>query len=128
MWESAKEGTTLGAFSLFLKPRDMAKIGQMLLQNGRWDNQQLVDSTWIALATQSHYEYRPYWVYGYYAWLSPFDDIFFYTSSGHGGQMIYVVPEKNLVIVTTAWPYCKHEPPYVEEFKEVFDIIIESCH
>lgn len=127
-WESAKEGTSFGAVSLYLKPRDMARIGQMLLQNGVWNNQQLVDSAWIDLATQPKHEYRPYWVYGYSFWLSPFEDIFFYTATGHGGQKIYVVAEKNLVIVTTAWPYCKDETPYVEDFKEVLDLIIESCH
>ena len=78
IWESANEGTTFGAFSLFLKPRDMAKIGQLLLQSGNWEGRQLIDSTWISLATTEYYSYRPYWVYGYYFWLSPFENIFFY--------------------------------------------------
>jgi CubicO group peptidase (beta-lactamase class C family) len=127
MWESARDGISFGAFSLYLKPRDMAKIGQMLLQGGQWNGRIIVDSSWIALATRPHYQYLPYWVYGYSFWISPFEDIHFYTASGHGGQMIYVVPEKNLVIVTTAWPYCKDEEPYVEGFKDVLDLILESC-
>ena len=127
LWESAPDGISFGAFSLYLKPRDMAKIGQMLIQNGQWEGRHIVDSTWIALATQSHYEYRPYWVYGYYFWISPFEDIFYYNASGHGGQMIVVVPGKNLVIVSSAWPYSKHEEPYVEPFMTLLELIIESC-
>lgn len=126
-WDAGKEGTTLGAFSLFLKPRDMAKIGQMLLQDGTWNRVQVVPPEWIDLATQSHYEYRPYWVYGYYFWLSPFEEIDFFTASGHGGQKITVVTELDLVVVTTGWPYSKDEMPYVEDFHEVFMMIIESC-
>jgi CubicO group peptidase (beta-lactamase class C family) len=127
-WEGGKEGTTFGAFSLYLKPRDMAKIGQMLLQNGVWDGRQVVPADWIQLATQMHYEYRPYWVYGYYFWLSPFEGPDFFTASGHGGQRITVVPELKLVVVSTAWPYSKDEMPYVEDFHELFMMIIDSCH
>lgn len=127
IWEAANEGTSFGAFSLYLKPRDMAKIGQMLLQDGMWNGRQVVQQSWIEVATRSHYEYRPYWVYGYYFWLSPFEDIDFFTASGHGGQKISVVPELDLVVVTTGWPYSKHELPYVEDFHEVFMMILDSC-
>ncbi len=43
-WESANDGTTFGAFSLYLKPRDFAKIGQLLLQNGKWGEKQIIDA------------------------------------------------------------------------------------
>ena len=51
-WESSKDGRTLGAVSLFLRPRDLAKVGQLLVSDGRWNGVQVVDSSWIALATK----------------------------------------------------------------------------
>jgi hypothetical protein len=60
-------------------------------------------------------------------WISPTEDIFYYNASGHGGQMIIVIPEKNLVIVSSAWPYSKHEEPYMEQFMPLLNIIIDSC-
>ena len=40
-WEAAKDGITFGAVSIYLKPRDIAKFGQLLLQNGKWGNGQI---------------------------------------------------------------------------------------
>jgi len=123
-WEASKDGITFGAFSLFLKPRDVAKFGQLLLQNGRWGDQQIVDSSWIAEAT------RP-WVttdspgssYGYYFWVFPaFEG---YAAVGHGGQFILVVPSKMLVVIYTAWPYTSGD--MFDNFNELADLIIKSC-
>ena len=98
-WESAKDGNTFGSFSLFLKPRDLAKFGQLLLQNGKWNNQQLIDSAWIDEATQAHVNSSlvggPY---GDHFWIYPAA----FVCAGHGGQRIMVFREKNLVIVYKA--------------------------
>jgi CubicO group peptidase (beta-lactamase class C family) len=98
-WESSRDGVSFGGSNFYLKPRDMAKFGQMLLQNGKWQGRQIVDSTWIAEATRDRYANG----YGYYFWLLP--DLRSYCAAGHGGQYIIVVPYKNLVVVVTAWPY-----------------------
>lgn len=98
-WESSKTGVNFGGSNFYLKPRDMAKFGQMLLQQGKWQGQQIVDSTWIAEATKDRYANG----YGYYFWL--LSDLHAYCAAGHGGQYIIVVPAKNLVVVVTAWPY-----------------------
>lgn len=101
-WETSKDGVNFGGSNLYLKPRDMAKFGQMLIQNGRWQNQQIVDSTWIGEATKGQYS-ETYWAYGYYFWIMK--DLKAYDAAGHGGQEIIVVPDKNLVVIVTAWPY-----------------------
>lgn len=123
-WESANDGQTFGAFSLFLKPRDVAKFGQLLIQNGNWHNQQLVDSAWIAEATQMHVNSGagggPY---GYYFWIYPAYPA--YVCDGHGGQRIMIFPEKNLVIVYTAWGYTSGE--FFDHFNEMADLIFNSC-
>jgi CubicO group peptidase (beta-lactamase class C family) len=124
-WEAAKDGRTFGAFSLYLKPRDAAKFGQLLLNNGRWNGQQLVDGSWIARSTQPLVTSSSNGAsFGYYFWIYPAYQG--YAAIGHGGQRIFVVPSKNLLIVYTAWPYTSSE--LFDEFSELADLIVRSCH
>jgi CubicO group peptidase (beta-lactamase class C family) len=99
-WESLNDGISFGGSNMYLKPRDMAKFGQMLLQNGKWQGHQIVDSAWIAEAASVKVQQTGY---GYYFWI--LRDLGAYQAAGHGGQSIIVVPGKNLVVVVTAWPY-----------------------
>jgi CubicO group peptidase (beta-lactamase class C family) len=102
-WEASKDGVNFGGSNLYLKPRDMAKFGQMLIQNGEWQNTQIVDSAWVVDATKAQYSEVNWWAYGYYFWIM--NDLNAYDAAGHGGQEIIVVPNKNLVVIVTAWPY-----------------------
>jgi CubicO group peptidase (beta-lactamase class C family) len=106
-WDSDHTGTTMGAHGLHLKPRDMAKIGQMVLDHGRWKGSQIVDSTWIAVSTQKQMETswqtEPHvYYYGYYWWILPRWQSF--AAWGHGGNFIFLVPGKEMVIVMTSMP------------------------
>jgi CubicO group peptidase (beta-lactamase class C family) len=124
IWESSKDNTTFGGFSLYLKPRDFGKIGQLLLQGGEWNNQQIIDSTYLAEATQTkvsaNFNNEPY---GYYFWILP--AVNGYCALGHGGQFLLVVPEKNLVVVYTAWPYTSEQ--FFDKRSELMSLIINSC-
>jgi CubicO group peptidase (beta-lactamase class C family) len=123
-WESAKDGVTFGAVSIFMKPRDIAKFGQLLLQNGKWGNTQVVDSSWIAKATKSIVTMEsPGASYGYYFWIFPAYGG--YAAVGHGGQFIFVVPSKELVVIYTAWPYTSGD--MFDNFNELADLIVKSC-
>ena len=123
-WESSKDNTTFGAFSLFLKPRDFGKIGQLLLQNGVWNNDIIVDSNYLAestsILTSANFNSEPY---GYYFWILPSFNA--YCALGHGGQFLLVVPNKNLVVVYTAFPYTNEQ--FWDERNELMNLIIESC-
>lgn len=105
-WESDHTGITAGAIGLHLRARDMAKIGQMVLDHGRWDGIQIVDSTWITVSTQMQVltdspPPRAY-QYGFYWWIIPDSDAF--SAWGHGGSFIYVAPSRQMVIVMTSMP------------------------
>lgn len=123
-WESAKDGTTFGAFSLFLKPRDFGKIGQLLLQQGKWQGESLIDSTYLAEATsvQASASFNGE-AYGYYFWILPAFNA--YAAVGHGGQFLMVVPDKELVVVYTAWPYTNEL--FFDQRNELMELIINSC-
>jgi CubicO group peptidase (beta-lactamase class C family) len=123
-WEAAKDGTTFGAFSLFLRPRDFGKAGLLLANYGRWNATVLVDSSYLADATAIHvaanFHSEPY---GYYFWILPAYGG--YAAIGHGGQFLLVVPGKQLVAVYTAWPYTNEQ--FFDERNELMSLIVQSC-
>ncbi len=123
-WEYSKDNTTFGAFSLYLKPRDFGKIGQLLLQNGVWKNDTIIDTNYLSEATSiltsANFNSEPY---GYYFWILPSFDA--YCALGHGGQFLLVAPNKNLVAVYTAFPYTNEQ--FWDERNELMNLLIESC-
>ena len=125
-WQSSKDGVTFGASNLNLKPRDMAKFGQMLLNYGLWQNHRIIDSAWVTEATRPHYTSSG-WAYGYYFWIYPQDNV--YWAAGHGGQTIMVAPDKNLVVVVTAWPYVQDNEKWKDNFEfYLYKLVLESCY
>ena len=107
LWHTLADGNTLTAGGMFMRPRDMAKFGYLILNRGQWHGRQILSEKWIDIST------RPYTSddelgYGYYWWLSKYKggNEFYKTifASGHGGQRVMVVPELNLVAVFTSKP------------------------
>ena len=105
IWEQHQDGLHIGGLGLHLKPRDLARIGQFCLQKGWWNGEQIVSAGWIDLSTSVHIEPEmtgSYPGYGYYWWTHKENGAYF--AMGDGGQYLYIVPGKNLVIVHTANP------------------------
>ncbi|MBN1960620.1 MAG: serine hydrolase [Deltaproteobacteria bacterium] len=97
-WAADKLGTTHGAFGLYLLPEDMAKIGQLMLNNGAFNNQQIVPAAWVKQSTRKQTKnsfLNDNDGYGYQWWVNK--DTFF--GRGSGGQYIIVVPKLKLVAV-----------------------------
>jgi CubicO group peptidase (beta-lactamase class C family) len=99
-WDTDAEGIPIGGWGLQLTPRDMAKLGYLYLRHGQWDGQQIVSSEWVANATRTHTTTDNTLGYGYQWWTYP--SLKAYTALGRGGQTIFVIPEKDLIVVTTA--------------------------
>lgn len=123
LWENAHDGTTFGAFSLYLKPRDFAKVGQLLLQNGKWMDSQIIDENYLHTATSHQVTSPNNSKYGFYFWLD--DRNQGYYAHGHGGQVLLVVPSKNLVLLYTAWPYTSGD--FFDNAFEMFNSIVDGC-
>jgi CubicO group peptidase (beta-lactamase class C family) len=105
-WDYGRwEGHPLMDGSLALKPRDMAKIGRLVLDDGKWAGTQIVSSGWIMESTALHMDVEGPEDYGYLWWRTsaPFEGkmIEGVFASGWGSQFIFVVPEYNLVVVAT---------------------------
>ena len=101
-WLLDDEGNLQGSSGLSLTARDMAKIGRLYLRGGRWNGKQLVPETYVTEATQQHnHGGSPVGAadYGYLWWISrPPAETAAYFAAGMGGQLIYVVPARDLVI------------------------------
>lgn len=83
---------------LLLRPRDMCKIGQLYLNKGKWEGEQIVSENWITASTQPHFGNEEY---GYHWRLTSFEGVPCYYASGFGVQRIFVFPTLNMVVVTT---------------------------
>jgi CubicO group peptidase (beta-lactamase class C family) len=92
-WINDPKGISTGGWGLTLRPRDMARFGFLYLKRGKWDDKQIIPEAWVAESTAMN-PYR----YGYLWWLREEDGIFSYAAIGDGGNLISVIPEKDLVI------------------------------
>jgi CubicO group peptidase (beta-lactamase class C family) len=99
-WDKDPSGIPIGGWGLQLTPREMAKLGYLYLHDGAWEGRQIVSSAWVQAATQQHTETDGDLGYGYQWWVYP--SFGAYTALGLEGQTIFVVPEEDLIVVTTA--------------------------
>ncbi|MDT8859908.1 beta-lactamase family protein [Alkalihalobacillus sp. MEB130] len=87
-----------------MSARDMARFGQLYLQDGQWAGQQLIPKEWVKQSTSVQTPVRTSQVYGYgYMWWvadnGHFEDVGLYSAIGRYGQSIDIIPDKNLVFV-----------------------------
>ena len=97
---------------LYMTPRDMAKIGQLILNKGTWNGEQIVSEKWIEEATTPKTKITGI-DYGYLWWNIPFKfnqkTIMSKTATGNGGQYIIAIPELDLIAVFTGGAYNSQE-------------------
>ena len=118
-WDVCPQGICTGGWGLYLKTEDLAKMGQLLLQKGKWNNKQILPKQWVEEASKKQVECTPAgtrpeqlkqrgltpensdWVqgYGYQMWRCRHNA---FRADGAGGQYIVVLPEVNAVVVNTA--------------------------
>jgi CubicO group peptidase (beta-lactamase class C family) len=97
-WTNDSLGRNWGYSNLFLTPHDMAKFGYLFLNNGTWEGEPIVPESWVHDATRKHVDASSWPGYGYQWWT---DDWGHYLALGYRGQLIYVVPVDQLVVVFT---------------------------
>ncbi|GAI35793.1 unnamed protein product, partial [marine sediment metagenome] len=103
-WRKSEDGIYHGGSDIFLTPRDMAKFGYLFLNNGQWNEKQIVPKEWVKKSTTKKVNipaddlYATGLNYGYWWWIQEKA----YMAWGAGGQYIIVSPDLNLVVVFTA--------------------------
>jgi CubicO group peptidase (beta-lactamase class C family) len=104
-WPSDPQGVTHGWGDLQLRPADLVKIGQLMLQGGEWNGIRIVSREWIQWSTTSHVQFsgNDYYAYGW--WTHPDAPPGFFEAIGRGGQRLSVVPGKDAVVVMLGGGY-----------------------
>jgi CubicO group peptidase (beta-lactamase class C family) len=106
-WERGQpQGLPHGGGGLHLRPRDMAKLGTLMATGGLWQGRRFLSDVWIRQSSEMiptvwHFGSHPT-SYGYLWWGLPGGVI---TASGNGGQWIFIVPDRQLVVASTAQNY-----------------------
>lgn len=96
-WVIDPKGFNTAGWGLALSVMDMAKIGQLYLNMGKWNDKQIISSKWIenSIKEQSRWGELPY---GYLWWIIDGENHRDYAAIGDGGNVIFVSPDKNMVI------------------------------
>jgi CubicO group peptidase (beta-lactamase class C family) len=104
-WDAYPDGHTNTDGGLSLRPRDMAKIGQLMLNKGQWNDVQIISPEWVSESTQAHTTVMPGIRYGYQWWRETqpilLESVEPYFAAGYGGQLITVYPDQNMIIIVT---------------------------
>jgi CubicO group peptidase (beta-lactamase class C family) len=108
-WPTSPEGNSIGGGGLKVCTEDIAKLGQLYLQKGKWNGKQLVPEKWIEQATskqvpndqESHSKIGIDWQqgYGFQFWRCTHNA---FRGDGAGGQLMVMIPDKDAVVAITA--------------------------
>jgi CubicO group peptidase (beta-lactamase class C family) len=102
-WPHDPQGVLAGFGWLKMTARDMAALGQLYLDGGRWDGKQVVPTAWVDAATKEQVRAKSILEgYGYHWWVTTAGGRPAYAAIGFGGQLIEVVPDLRLVAVFSA--------------------------
>ena len=108
-WKHEPAGLPDTEGGLYLSSSDLAKIGSLFLHNGAWGGQQIVPQDWVKASVSSNMSVEDEnrkWKYGFQWWLQPYGDSperFAWAARGFGGQELRILPEYNLIVVSTGW-------------------------
>ncbi len=113
---------------LYLTSREVAKLGQLVLNQGKWGQQQLVSSNWINLAAREQVRLDDKIAYGFLWWKHRFTvnqtQLEATFAQGNGGQLLFVFPDLQLVAVFTGGNY--NSPKANMPFQIVSQVVLPS--
>lgn len=125
-WDESPQGISIGGYGLFLRTEDIAKFGQLYLQRGQWNGQQILPAEWVDLATSKQVsngsDPNGDWDqgYGFQFWRCRNGA---YRGDGKDGQFCIVLPEQDAVIAITA-----NAQDMASELKIVWDKLLPAFH
>ena len=130
-WEPLDRGTVNGGSGIALRARDLLKFGQLFLQRGWSADASVVPESWVDSVTRPQFAWRTVVgplqrvTYGMLWWVSDASPTAFF-AWGYGGQFVYVVPSRDLVVVaTTDWVQLSEITP-TELAAQVLGVIVND--
>jgi CubicO group peptidase (beta-lactamase class C family) len=108
-WVGDLYGRPVAFAGLRMRPRDLAKLGRMVLAQGQWQGRQIVPAEWLRASTRPHIATGNGLEYGYQWWIGALDwhgkKLPWSAGFGNGGQRLFVVPGLDLAVTITAGAY-----------------------
>ena len=109
-WEYQQDSLPIAMGGFWMRPRDMAKIGELFLKGGVWGDNRLLSESWVRTSFTKQTTVNDDWDYGYQWWTGQdnssigesFENRIWY-AHGYGGQMIIVIQESNVVVVVNGF-------------------------
>jgi len=130
-WEPLDRGTVNGGAGIALRGRDLLKFGQLFLQRGWSGDASVVPESWVDSVTRPQFAWRTVMgplqrvTYGMLWWVSDANPAAYF-AWGYGGQFVYVVPSRDLVVVaTTDWAQLGDITPTALA-AQVLDVIVND--
>lgn len=104
-WQRQPKGPAMTGGGLQLRSVDLAKLGQLTLNGGRWEGKQVLSADWVSRSIAPHANAREGFDYGYLWWLQSFQvegrTVNTYGMAGSGGNKVFVLPGQDAVVVIT---------------------------
>jgi CubicO group peptidase (beta-lactamase class C family) len=133
-WNYTLASSNAGTFAqLYMRPRDMLKLGLLLAQRGRWNGRQVVSPQWIERATSKwstvgDQDYGYFWWHQYVNVSMPEGPrrVDMVVATGNGGQKIYLVPSLDLVVVMTGGNFNTNSPSTAIMGKEILPALLSA--
>lgn len=127
-WVRYSDGVTIGAFGILTTPRELAKIGECVLDSGRYQGQQVIPVGWWREMLAAHVENaHDDAAFGYYWWSIPAKGWYFMW--GHGGQYVFLQPSKRLMVVATSLPQVDDDfALWYEDIVRLAERVSEAAH
>ncbi|WP_149275099.1 serine hydrolase domain-containing protein [Pareuzebyella sediminis] len=102
-WKKTPAGFPDTEGGLFLEAQDLAKIGFLMLNDGKWDGQQIISADWAKRSTLKHVEFDKEKGYGYQWWREDQDGVEIWACRGFGNQYLLVFPKFESIAVVNSW-------------------------
>lgn len=125
-WQYTPTGMPMTGGGLALITRDLAKLGQLYLNNGRWNNSSVVSKNWIVKSMQPQVAIDENTLYGYLFWIREFNGERVIYMSGAGGNKVAIIPSLKAVAVITATYFSGGMKAHEQTDKILSEFIISS--
>ena len=121
-WTTDPQGIHFGGNEMRMTPRQLLRFGELFLQEGVWEGQRIIPQEWIETSwiprTQSRYNTHRY---GYGWWIKESAGHPVYFAWGYGGQYLFLVPDLDLMVVTTS--IADSEPRSGSHLRDIHDLL-----
>ncbi len=125
-WKRTPKGEIDTEGGLYLSTHDLAKVGYLMLDQGVWENQQIVSKEWVEQSIYPTVKFNERSGYGFQWWVPAYNDsqTEIFAGNGYGGQFLMIVPNKNLLVVFNGWNI--HDQPEKSSWTVLQDRILPN--